>query len=156
MAASGNDAGNAREREDRSGQPAGRGCAMTEHVKGTGGGGGRDGRNHVARGEGEPDGQPPEPVLETAANGDELSEAPVGTETDPDSPAASRPRIPVPPTEADLRADGFSSEEVARLISIADGRTPSGEMRDAVVLRKRLEFVRWLVNHQRLDGDSTS
>jgi hypothetical protein len=129
---------------------------MTEHAKGTGGGQGSDGLNRVARDEGEPDGQPPEPVLETAMSDNELAEAPVGTEADPDAPGASRPRRPVPPTEADLRATGFTSDEVARLITIAEGRAQTGEMRDAVALRKRLEFVRWLVEHQRLDGDATS
>ena len=129
---------------------------MTEHAQGTGGGKGRDGRNRIARGEGEPDGQLPEPVLETTSGGDELADAPVGTEADPDSPGASRPRMPVPPSEADLRAHGFTPDEVSRLITIADGRAQTGEMRDAVALRKRLEFVRWLVETHRLGGDSAS
>jgi hypothetical protein len=55
------------------------------------------------------------------------------------------------PTEQDLTSQGFTAEEVRRLIVISSRAATSAEARAAEEQMRRLRFTRWLIDHGVLD-----
>lgn len=55
------------------------------------------------------------------------------------------------PTEADLESQGFTPDEVHRLVLISARQARSQESRDAEAQMRRLRFTRWLVERGVLD-----
>ncbi len=57
----------------------------------------------------------------------------------------------VPPSEEDLESQGFTPDEVRRLVLISDRAAHSAESRAAEAEMRRLRFTRWLIEHGVLD-----
>ena len=55
------------------------------------------------------------------------------------------------PNEADLEQQGFTPDEVRRLVVVSDRLADSEESRGAEAEMRRLRFTRWLIQHGRLD-----
>jgi hypothetical protein len=55
------------------------------------------------------------------------------------------------PTEEDLESQGFTPDEVRRLVLISDRAAHSAESRAAEAELRRLRFTRWLIEHGVLD-----
>jgi hypothetical protein len=49
-----------------------------------------------------------------------------------------------------LLASGFSESEADRLIHMKDHMTEQGEYREMVEESRRLDFIRWLIDHDRM------
>lgn len=60
-------------------------------------------------------------------------------------------REAVVPTEEDLESQGFTPDEVRRLVLISDRAAQSAESRAAEAEMRRLRFTRWLIEHGVLD-----
>ena len=58
---------------------------------------------------------------------------------------------PSSPTESDLESQGFTPDEVRRLVVISDRVARSPESQDAEAALRRLRFTRWLVERGVLD-----
>ena len=86
-----------------------------------------------------PDGELPE----LSADGDE-------PEATDDHNATPELKL-VPPTEEDLESQGFSADEVRRLVLVSDRQASSAESRIAEATLRRLRFTRWLIEHGVLD-----
>ena len=56
-----------------------------------------------------------------------------------------------PPSEHDLHEQGFTQDEVQRLVVISDRAAHSTESRAAEAQLRRLRFTRWLIEHGMLD-----
>ena len=67
--------------------------------------------------------------------------------------AAGKPAEPTAESEAraSLEAQGFSSDEAARLIHVSDRMSTSREVREAQATMKRLRFAQWLIEHGVID-----
>jgi hypothetical protein len=100
-----------------------------------------DGRDRLASEGGEASGSLPERSMEAAG------------EQGADRSEPTAPPRPALPTEADLHAQGFTADEVFRLIAISDRMAHSQEAHDAEVLMRRLRFIRWLIERHLLDDD---
>jgi hypothetical protein len=57
----------------------------------------------------------------------------------------------VSPTEGDLESQGFTPDEVRRLMLISDQLARSQESQDAEAELRRLRFARWLIERGVLD-----
>jgi hypothetical protein len=66
-----------------------------------------------------------------------------GEEGNPDEAAA--------PSQEDLESQGFTPDEVQRLVVISDRAARSSEARAAEAQMRRLRFTRWLIEHGVLD-----
>jgi hypothetical protein len=65
--------------------------------------------------------------------------------------ATADEETPNVPSESDLESQGFTPDEVSRLIVISDRVARSPESRDAEAMLRRLRFTRWLVERGVLD-----
>jgi hypothetical protein len=81
-----------------------------------------------------------EPDITTSGTPD-----PVAAETPEASGSSSAP------TESELEAQGFTPDEVDRLIHISDRLARSEESSDAEKTLRRLRFARWLIERGVLD-----
>ncbi|HEY7984885.1 MAG TPA: hypothetical protein VID73_11995 [Ktedonobacterales bacterium] len=91
-----------------------------------------------------------EPVAEPAQDApqdlpDELVIAQQGESAPEEEPA------PVAPSEDDLERQGFTTDEVRRLVLVSKRQEDSTESRFAEAAMRRLRFTRWLIEHGRLD-----
>ena len=50
-----------------------------------------------------------------------------------------------------LLSNGFSSSEAANLIHMRDHVTEQVEYRETIAESRRLDFIRWLVDHDRIN-----
>lgn len=57
----------------------------------------------------------------------------------------------VVPTAEDLESQGFSHDEVRRLVLVSDRQASSDESQVAEATLRRLRFTRWLIEHGVLD-----
>jgi hypothetical protein len=90
-----------------------------------------------------------EPVAETAQDvPDEQVIAEQGEHAPEEEPAMPES---VPPSEDDLERQGFTADEVSRLVLVSKRQEDSAESRFAEAALRRLRFTRWLIEHGRLD-----
>jgi hypothetical protein len=103
-----------------------------------------DGEEQVAR-----DDSFEEPVAESAQDvPEELVSAEHGERAPEDELAVAEP---APPSEDDLERQGFTADEVRRLVLVSKREEDSTESRFAEEAMRRLRFTRWLIEHGRLD-----
>jgi hypothetical protein len=104
-----------------------------------------DGEEQVARDDSSFD----EPVAESAQDvPEEVVSAEHGERAPEDEPAVPEP---APPSEDDLERQGFTADEVRRLVLVSKRQEDSTESRFAEAAMRRLRFTRWLIEHGRLD-----
>lgn len=69
-----------------------------------------------------------------------------------EEPGAEAERIEAAlPNETDLASQGFTPDEVRRLVVVSDRQTQSDESQIAEATLRRLRFTRWLIEHGMLD-----
>ncbi|HEV2236939.1 MAG TPA: hypothetical protein VGR57_09800 [Ktedonobacterales bacterium] len=107
-----------------------------------------DGEERVAR-----DDSVEEPVAEPAQDAprdlpDELVIAQHDERAPEDEPALP---APVAPSEDDLERQGFTTDEVRRLVLVSKRQEGSAESRFEEAAMRRMRFTRWLIEHGRLD-----
>jgi hypothetical protein len=112
-----------------------RGCAMTRKRN-------ADDRDDVQK-NGETADQAHEPPTEGLDTPDLVAEEGVEAVATEDTPNS--------PTESDLESQGFTPDEVRRLVVISDRVARSPESQDAEAELRRLRFTRWLVERGVLD-----
>ncbi|HEV7127431.1 MAG TPA: hypothetical protein VGN32_08295 [Ktedonobacterales bacterium] len=88
----------------------------------------------------------PEDVLPAFAAEADEPEAATGAED-----AADAEPEAVLPTEEDLESQGFSPDEVRRLVLVSDQQASSSESQIAEATLRRMRFARWLIDHGVLD-----
>jgi hypothetical protein len=103
-----------------------------------------DGEEQIARGDAreELEAEPTQEELE------ELVIAELGEHVPEDEPAEAQPILP---DEDDLEQQGFTADEVSRLVLVSKRQEDSAESRFAEAALRRLRFTRWLIEHGRLD-----
>jgi hypothetical protein len=80
--------------------------------------------------------------------GEPVPEDELGEHAPDDEPAEVEPVLP---SEDDLERQGFSADEVSRLVLVSKRQEDSAESRFQEAALRRLRFTRWLVEHGRLD-----
>jgi hypothetical protein len=107
-----------------------------------------DGEEQVARNDSQE-----EPVAEPVQDvPEEMVIAELGEHTPNEEPVQAEPVLP---SEDDLERQGFSADEVSRLVLVSkrqeDSAESSAESQFAEAAMRRLRFTRWLIEHGRLD-----
>ena len=103
-----------------------------------------DGEEQIAPGDSyeEPVAEPEQDMPEELVIAEQAEHMPV------DEPARAEPLLP---SEDDLERQGFTADEVSRLVLVSKRQEDSAESRFAEAALRRLRFTRWLIEHGRLD-----
>jgi hypothetical protein len=95
------------------------------------------------------DGSHEEPSAEPAQDAPEelvtAEQVECAADEEPEKPEAALPG------EDELERQGFTADEVSRLVLVSKRQEDSAESRFAEAALRRLRFTRWLIEHGRLD-----
>jgi hypothetical protein len=95
------------------------------------------------------DGSPEEPVAGPAQDAlEELVSVEQGERAANEEPLEPEAALP---GEDELERQGFTADEVSRLVLVSKRQEDSAESRFAEAALRRLRFTRWLIEHGRLD-----